>query len=662
MGAAKKKRGQQRKAAAKDFTTATNNDTTGRSGGANIGGLSINKRQVIKALNRIPQTKIIEMVQQGDPITTYALSESLIKGISYQRSGILTSVLNFLGRCEFETFEEVMGNSTFASQDLVSPSIWIKVLIKADEMEPNCALQIAENISPLVRSMCADTKRLFFGSNKHWVDSFYSFVSLISCLLSRMIIDSDESESMRISKELLNHGNLLKTIVQWGYWGEYRSDIMNELPEVVTSIVDIGKNLTKVLVKDVYERKDGTGSLSSYDAGIINIIGTTPVINKEYDPNSMVSYTEGLIRQAKTTGDEDDFTIIHFLVANVDCVDKRVIIELIDLGMNFTTDIGNAIRVMRISQSIIFKGIATKNSQPSDARVAFAIRAGLVEMCLSFIERFGIDDSLNGFIHDTLGCIYSISLHTKTAKAIRSKKSGIEDMLVHVELNTDMSEELLDMVRSILDINGSYCCRCNKSLSKTEVKQCNGCHRMTYCSIECQRDDWFNGHKLACCCSPTMENIGQFQGRMRPRKEPDDEGAAGKLKELEINMNMIQLKLFLDNARIILSQARGLDTPLYDCIVTFDLRECPPTRRSSFIFDTPQRKGFEESRSIENITCVFHSFLYNGELDEEGEVQLVGIQRLFPHEWLVKQTKSELASIKAIVAKMPATPKPSWAT
>ena len=130
MGAAKKKRGQQRKAAAKDFTTTTNNDTVGRSGGANIGGVSINKRQVIKALNRVPQKQIIEMVQQGDPITTYALSESLIKGISYQRSGILTSVLNFSGRCEYETFEEVMVNSTFVGDklDLVSPSTWIKVL------------------------------------------------------------------------------------------------------------------------------------------------------------------------------------------------------------------------------------------------------------------------------------------------------------------------------------------------------------------------------------------------------------------------------------------------------------------------------------------------------------------------------------------------------
>jgi len=694
MGAAKKKRGQQRKAAAKDYTTATNNDTTGRSGSATIGGVSVNKRQVIKALNKLPQKQIVEMVQKRDPITTYALSESLIKGISYQRSGILESVLNFLGRCEFETFEEVMGNSTFVGErlDLVSPSIWIKVLIKADEMEPKCALQIAENISPLVRSMCADTKRLFFGSNKHWVDSFYSFVTLISSLLSRMILQSDESGSTRISEELLSHGNLLKTIVQWGYWGEHRPDIMKDLRAVVTRTVDIGKNLTKVLVRDVSDRTERAGNLSGYDEEILNIIGTTPVINKEYDPNCMVSHTEGLIRQLKKTGDEDDLTMIHFLISNVDCVDKKVITEWIDLGTNFISDFESARRVMGISQSIIFKGIATKNSQPSDTRVAFAIRAGLVNMCLLFLEKFGGHESFENNEHDALSLstcirytfeyIHEVSLQQKTAKAIRSKKSGIEDMLVHIELNADMSDanffsklgmpnnatdnpqSLLDMVKSILNLNGSYCCRCNKSLSRTEVKQCNGCHQMTYCSIECQRDDWLNGHKLACCSSPTMENIGQFQGRMRPRKEPDDERAAGKLKELETNMNMIQLKLFLDNARIILSQARGLDTPLYDCIVTFDLRECPPivtTRRSSFIFDTPQRKGFEESRSIENITCVYHSFSYNGELDGKGEVQLFDIQRLFPHEWLVKQTKSELASIEAIVAKMPPTAKPSWA-
>ena len=470
-----------------------------------------------------------------------------------------------------------MGNSTFVGErlDLVCPSIWIKVLIKAEEMEPNCALQIAENISPLVRSMCADTKRLFFGSNKHWVDSFYSFVSLISSL----ILQSDESESMRISEELLGHGNLLKTIVQWGFWGDHRPDIMKELPAVVTRIVDIGKSITKILVRDVSDREERTGSLSGYDEGILNIIGTTPVINKEYDPNCMVSHTEGLIRQLKTTGDgdddEDDLTMIHFLITNVDCVDKRVITELIDLGTNFTSDFESARRVMGISQSIIFKGSATKNSQPSDARVAFAIRAGLVNMCLTFLEKFGGHESfeeneldalsLSTCIRYTFEYIHEVSLHQKTAKAIRSKKSGIEDMLVHIELNAYMSdelfiynpkiEELLDMVKSILNLNGSYCCRCNKSLTRTEVKQCNGCHRMTYCSIECQRDDWLNGHKLACCSSPTKENIGQFQGRMRPRALPDDERAAAKMKDLEMNMNMIQLKLFLDNARIILSQA-----------------------------------------------------------------------------------------------------------
>ena len=70
---------------------------------------------------------------------------------------------------------------------------------------------------------------------------------------------------------------------------------------------------------------------------------------------------------------------------------------------------------------------------------------------------------------------------------------------------------------------------------------------------------------------------GQFQGRYLPETIPSKRRAAAKLKELEKNMNMIQLKLFLDNAESILRQANALDTPLHDCVVSFDLRECPPT-------------------------------------------------------------------------------------
>lgn len=95
-----------------------------------------------------------------------------------------------------------------------------------------------------------------------------------------------------------------------------------------------------------------------------------------------------------------------------------------------------------------------------------------------------------------------------------------------------------------------------------------GCHGMVYCSRACQKEDWLNGgHKLACCKSFTYDLAGQFQGRCVPLTEPENERAATKMKELETNLNMIQLRLFVDNSETILSQAKALGLPLYDCIL-----------------------------------------------------------------------------------------------
>jgi hypothetical protein len=191
------------------------------------------------------------------------------------------------------------------------------------------------------------------------------------------------------------------------------------------------------------------------------------------------------------------------------------------------------------------------------------------------------------------------------------------------------------MTRGILYLNGSYCCRCNKSLSKTEVMECNGCHCMAYCSAACQREDWLNGHKLICCKPYTDESVGQFQGRVTPKTTPEDERTANKLKELEVNQTMIQLKLFLDNAEDILKQAQALELPLYDCLVKFDLRECPPTIdvvKYTDVYEKPEHiRKFEETRSKNNITCVYFSAFFYGEVEEE-----LAMQKHYPHKWLMK--------------------------
>ena len=176
--------------------------------------------------------------------------------------------------------------------------------------------------------------------------------------------------------------------------------------------------------------------------------------------------------------------------------------------------------------------------------------------------------------------------------------------------------KLFDMVRAIHDLSGAYCTRCNKSLGKTEIKRCNGCNRMSYCSKACQREDWLSGHNLTCSNKHyTVEQPGQFQGRILPKREPESERAAAKLEALEQNVNMIQLKLFLDNSDTILSQVTSLGFPLRDCVAKFDLRDCPPTveviRYSEYCYYSPKEmKCFEDTRSKENMTCIYISWIY----------------------------------------------------
>jgi len=411
-------------------------------------------------------------------------------------------------------------------------------------------------------------------------------------------------------------------------------------------VVKFGRGITRLLVHSIAAV---IPNVPTKDMTLLEAIGATPIISKSYDPTCMISYVEGLIHQMKTNGfDKSDLDSLNTISIAVDCVDKGLITETINLGLNLATEHTCAFSLALAMIPMMRQGayMNPPYGYVNDSRVAFAICAGLIEMYLCFIDRFGehesfVDESFRGvgssfynMISLALRDIHSISLHQKTAKAIRSKSGSIKIELVRLQQNTSIARnmecnQLLEMVRSIL-VNGSYCCRCNKSLSKTEVKQCNGCHRMTYCSRSCQREDWLNGHKLTCCTSYKDERSGRFQGRILPESVPENERANTKMKELETNLNMIQLKLFLDNSEIILAQAEALNIPLYDCDVKFDLRQCPPAIEVTKYTET---LGFDETRSKENIACIYMSPFYVGD-SEEG----LAMQRFFPHEWLVKRS------------------------
>ena len=171
---------------------------------------------------------------------------------------------------------------------------------------------------------------------------------------------------------------------------------------------------------------------------------------------------------------------------------------------------------------------------------------------------------------------------------------------------------------------------------------------MTYCSTSCQKEDWSKGgHSLTCSiknCTDAERDWGQFQGRFHPVTIPENEREAMKLEGLEQNINMIQRKLFLDNAESILSQARSLDIPLCDCVVAFDLGYYPLTveviRYTEYFNSSEEIKSFEGTRSKENITCSYTSDIYNGSVDQDGTLQDLDMQKFFPHVLLSKKHRN----------------------
>ena len=248
----------------------------------------------------------------------------------------------------------------------------------------------------------------------------------------------------------------------------FRPDITRKLKgEDCTTIIKWGREITKKLPE--YASSD---TPTPNDKNLLESIACTSVVSKEYDPSCMVSYVAGLMRLVKATGDTHYLVQVENLMRRTDCVDKVVITEIIDCGINHTAGYKSASSLAGfLFLMVLNETTHTKKGLLSDSRAAFAIRAGLIELCLTFIERFEdiirTKTALFDRIHNVFKAVYRISLHLKTAKAIGRKRNSIEEELNRLEENADISsnfkcKKLLGMVRCILDINGAYCSRCNK--------------------------------------------------------------------------------------------------------------------------------------------------------------------------------------------------------
>ena len=403
------------------------------------------------------------------------------------------------------------------------------------------------------------------------------------------------------------------------------------------------KLVLKLLLTDTFEQEEGNIYLTDEGRKLVKRIGTTSVVSKDYDPNCMVSYVEMFIHTLRLIADgpdENNAIALQNFIKDADCVDKGVIAEMVAFG-NMANYKWALIVVKMLAMMLL------GDTKRLDTRVALATRSGLIEMCLSFIERSReLEQQTLPIIWNIFQLVFHISLQRKTAKAITYRRDKIEGQLKRIRniryvANNTKCKELLDMISSILGMSGAYCCRCNKLLGRKERKQCGGCNRMTYCTVACQKEDWLNGgHASSCGKEYTGEQqLCQYQGRTQPRAAPETDREAMKVKELEINVTMIQLKLLLDQSKSILGQARSMNVSLYDAVVIFDLRSYPRTvevkKYADFYSSIGRGNWLDDSQSKDNITCIYLSNWFEGGLDNHANVPCLVMQRLFPHKWLL---------------------------
>jgi len=352
--------------------------------------------------------------------------------------------------------------------------------------------------------MCDDTKRLFFKSNKYWHEAVPPFLSLLSNLLrpsSGDVSSNVSTEAAVVYDILLQSEGSFESIVQMHFWSSYRPDLLKEyesyhfsvgIKKLETFAHDVIRIVICIGKKRHVNKNDGEliPSISQDLMTLTKKIVKTPVVSRAYDPECNVYFVVGMIRMLKNVNLDDSVNrkcyfetlvlVFTTLMFSADCIDNDVIVEVIDLGRNFTTNIDDAESILKLSLSTIVWRTQGKN-YPIDKRIAFAIKSGLLEMFFEFITRFAFDpaiqlracdptrderDDLMVLLVSIAEFIQIVDLHRKTAKAIRDRRSQIIETLTPLfTLVKNEKSHLFQFGKifaSIIDLNEGSCSCCNK--------------------------------------------------------------------------------------------------------------------------------------------------------------------------------------------------------
>jgi hypothetical protein len=559
-------------------------------------------------------------------------------------NGLLSVLLGFLSQCEHEDFNDVVNK---VKGNLRTPADWMEILMKLSTFK-QCKVEIANGIQAVLRCMCDDNKRLFFKSNKYWHEAMPTFAALVSDLLSSSDDLSTKVTASTVCHILLQNEGFLESIVHRCFWTSYRPDLVKEYeshqPSVdvkslesfahmgIKNIHFIGLDRNKTETDEELNRLTVPEAFSQDGLDLITTIAKTPVVSRAHDPRCKVNYVVGMIRMLKIVDSvdrRDQFSVLNSMFAyNADYVDNGIIAEVIELGSKFIASIDDAVTISELSYSMLVRR-AQGHVYPIDKRLAFAIKSGLLDMCVEFIMRFACDPTIQLLARDAqrdelmrrFVCIaefiHAVGFHQKTAKAIRDHRSQIIEALsrLSAQVKTEQTTKFVDLLSSIMDLNVGSCSCCNKPIEWHTALFCGGCRRVAYCGKKCQKKDWRHGTHSSDCSflarSADVMGLTTFEVKSSRNKS--------MLTGLRNNIVTSQKKLFLRHE---VSIMRLLTLPdRSDYIAVFDHNNQHPVSIAHYheqFACSKQRAWFEEFRSPDKVICMFASDVFNGEFDDEG--------------------------------------------
>ena len=546
--------------------------------------------------SKSPDTIILQ-VRAGSDLATQAVV--LLNDRSFRhklvQAGLVDALLDFLDNCASQTFEEALRGG-----DVAFASVWVNGLLNTvskDSLPKKLLIEtrvkIASRLGPLIECMSLPQRELF-QSRREWLGTLVFFVGLIDNL----------ALSAPAVPILLRYESAVDFVVQALFWDPYRPDIVQEMSEARRFMpLQSGTLIRNAAAEALQEfcdvkrvsRTYGETPFDEEGMGRLKRLVEIRAVSSDYSSPDTVDLTlaTGLldimprfVHDASPRGLDSLLYVLQqiSIATGIGALGPGAVAKLVALASTSPTAPIATSYVMAILNLVIVASGEPGASMPDDVQFAKAIEAGLLETMLQLLQKYSSGSvgqpRLVELVDTLLHAAGVVALSRKSGKAIRERSTALRTNAASV-IRSGCCVPQAKIVQAIVDkavqadskakITDGRLSLCRWCQTRSEsVRRCGGCKRATYCSKECQVQDWKKGgHKQECKLMATNEVRAAGTGANKTEIR--------NLKRFEENLSAAGNNLFSETHGDIIMQAtlRGYD--VVNCVTVFDFTETPPT-------------------------------------------------------------------------------------